>query len=332
MISNPPDIEYRINEAIAKLQALREDDMAVLELVSWGKAAVEPLRKFLFEREPSGLFQPRCQAVNALVALGAKDVLIDFLAHPKDILDPVEQAGEDAVINAVARGLIRWPDDHVFLLLMKMANRKLLEGVVEALGEYRREEATSIFVAALGDDFCRSLAENAFRKMGPSACPCLLQLIDWKTPSPDFESDSSRRRRRSALMLSIELYHGDDLFKIIQPFVEDTDPQVALLACSACLPNVSPTVQENIIIRLIGLLDSSDWAFQSEVEELLIQHYGKYRSIIEKNLILAPQSVSAPLRRVVIKGCAASGLPVPQCLLGETEKMDKGVDKIKKVL
>ena len=217
------NIEQRIHDAIAKLRALRESDLAVLDLVACGQAAVEPLREFLFDRDPSGIFQPRCQAVDALVALGAKDVLIDFLTHPKDVVDPVEQAGEDAVTNAAACAMIRWPDNHVFSLLMDIANRKLLAGVVEALGEYRREEAVPILVTSLGDDFCRPAAENAFRKMGPETCPCLLQLANYRTPSPDFESDSSRRLRRSALKLFIELYHGNDLLKIIQSFIEDTD-------------------------------------------------------------------------------------------------------------
>lgn len=320
MIPNPPDIEKRINEAIAKLHALREGDMAVRDLVSYGQAAVEPLRDFLFEREPSGLFQARCQAVDALVALGAKDVLSDFLTHMKGVMDPVEQAGEDAVANAVARALTRWPGDHMFSLLMQVANRRLLAGVVEALGEYRREEAVPVFAAALGDDFCRAAAENAFRKMGSAACPCLLPLADCRTPSPDFESDSSRRRRRSALMLFMELYHGDDLLKFIQPFVEDTDPQVALVACSVCLPKVSPAAQEKMVMRLIDLLNSSDWMLQAEVEELLIRHYANCRSIIEKNLPLAEEPVAASLRRVVIKGCAALGLPLPQHLFGESER------------
>ncbi|HUW64990.1 MAG TPA: hypothetical protein VMW83_09890 [Spirochaetia bacterium] len=104
----------RIDDGIARLRALREGDLAVLDLVACGQAAVGPLREFLFARDPSGMFQPRSHAVEVLAALGAKDVLLDFLAHPRDVADPVEQAGEDSVTNAVARALVRWPDDHVF--------------------------------------------------------------------------------------------------------------------------------------------------------------------------------------------------------------------------
>jgi hypothetical protein len=49
---------------------------AVAELVALGTSAIPPLREPLFEREPSGLFQVRCRAVEALAALDAYDVLL----------------------------------------------------------------------------------------------------------------------------------------------------------------------------------------------------------------------------------------------------------------
>jgi hypothetical protein len=43
----------------------------------------------LFAREPSGLFEARCRAVEVLARLGAHDVLADFLAFHADAADPV---------------------------------------------------------------------------------------------------------------------------------------------------------------------------------------------------------------------------------------------------
>jgi hypothetical protein len=93
---------------IDRLRALREADRAVLDLSALGPVAIPALRHFLFRREPSGLYQPRCDAVAALAALRADEVLLDFLeAAPEvEIADPVERTGEDAVINAAARAQI----------------------------------------------------------------------------------------------------------------------------------------------------------------------------------------------------------------------------------
>ncbi len=191
------------------MNSLRGLDQAVLVLDACGQAAVEPLCEFLFTRDRSGIFEPRCRAVEVLAALGAKEVLFDFLARfrprgpieseleaesreldggreeqllPRgecpytnfehrtsnlDIPDPVEQAGDEAVANAVTRALMKWPGDDVFSLLLETASHKLLAGVVEALGEYRRPEAIPIFVEALGDDFYRPAAEKAFLSSVP---------------------------------------------------------------------------------------------------------------------------------------------------------------------
>jgi HEAT repeat protein len=269
-------IEDRINNAIDRLKGLREGQIAILDLVACGQAAVEPLSKFLFAYNPSGIFQPRCEAVQALAALGARDVLVEFLSSPRDVIDPVEQAGENAVTNAVARALIKWPDDQVFSLLLEIP----------------------IFAAALGEDFCRPAAEKGFCKIGVSSCPYLLQLAEHRIISADFEYDSSRRRRRSALKLFAEMHHSEDLPETIRSLVTDNDPQVALLACSISLPRLSTAERKKVAVRLIDLLNSNNWMLRSEVEDVLIQYYSECRSIIENSLIQASEPVASSLRRV----------------------------------
>ncbi|MDA8333568.1 MAG: hypothetical protein M0Z41_01025 [Peptococcaceae bacterium] len=266
-------MERRVDHAIARLRALRESDLAALDLVSYGQAAVGPLGKFLFTREPGGLFQARRQAVEILAALGAKEILINFLAHPRVVADPVEQAGEDAVISAVAQALTPWQSDEVFSLLLEAADRKLLAGIVAALGEYGREDAMPVFAAALGEDFCRAAGEEAFRKMGACTCPYLLQLADCRTPSPDDECESSRRRRRSALGLFGELYQGGALPGVVRSLVADTDSRVAAGACGICLPRVSPAEREKVAARLVDLLAGCDLVLRAEIEDLLVQNH-----------------------------------------------------------
>lgn len=104
--------------------------------------ARQALRALLFEREPSGLYQPRCLAVRALAALEAYDVLVDYLnAAPREAADPVERVGEDAVINAAARALAGLHEARIFELLMSLAETRLLPGAIGALGRFGRVEA-----------------------------------------------------------------------------------------------------------------------------------------------------------------------------------------------
>ena len=51
----------------------------VAETIALGKEAIPPLRELLFKREPSGLFETRRRAVEALASLGAYKTLVDFL-------------------------------------------------------------------------------------------------------------------------------------------------------------------------------------------------------------------------------------------------------------
>jgi len=100
----------------------------------------------LFEREPSGLYEVRRRAVDALSALGAHDVLMDFLRTYHDVTDPIERLGEDAVINAVALALAPAQEPSVFRLLLSILRRRKLAGVVEAGGAFRRPEAIPYLV------------------------------------------------------------------------------------------------------------------------------------------------------------------------------------------
>jgi hypothetical protein len=147
---------------IARLQALYDADRTVLELILLGPTAIPPLRTFLFRREPSGLYQPRVNAVAALAALKAEDVLLDFLwsAPAVDIGDPVERTGEDAVINAAARALAHRRDKEIFAALTGIAECRCLVGVVEALGEMRRKKAIPYLIEGRGQRFLPTRGGN----------------------------------------------------------------------------------------------------------------------------------------------------------------------------
>ncbi len=219
----------------------------------------------------------------------------------------MEQAGIDVVTSAVARSLMQWPDDELFSLLLQAAGRKLLPGVVDALGQFGREEAIPVLSAALGEDFCRTAAESGFRRLGTVACPHLLSLAKSALPTPDRETEMSRRRRRSALHLWGKLCQGGDLPGTVWSLTEDPDDRVAFLACSLCLSHRSPTEVEKVAVRLVTLLDSNDWLLRSDVEDLLVENYAICRPVVERSLTEASERTAMALRYVMRQTSSSTG-------------------------
>jgi hypothetical protein len=100
-------LQVRIEHAVGRLKSLHDGDSGFLEVVELGPDVVPALRRLLFEPEPSGLHQIRGRAAEALAALGAFDVLADFLRSRQPIADPVERLGEEVVTGAAARASAR---------------------------------------------------------------------------------------------------------------------------------------------------------------------------------------------------------------------------------
>jgi hypothetical protein len=194
MVSAPA---HDLERAIEMLKSLHHGDLGVVETVACGARAIPALRALLFEREPSGLFETRCRAVQALAALNARDVLVEYLAMPHDAPDPVEQLGDDAVLNAAARTIAKFGDEQIFQLLRHLAGRRLLPGVIGGLGEFMRPEAIPTLVDALAEDECRLIAEAALKKFGRRAHQALTRAAAASSP----ESPSRARQRLSALDL-----------------------------------------------------------------------------------------------------------------------------------
>jgi len=194
-----------LDAAIQKLRSLRDGDLGVVETVMCGRRAIPVLRAVLFEPEPSGLFETRCRAVQALSTLNARDVLVDFLANPHWAADPVERLGDDAVINAAARALAKYRDNDTFRVLLKLSKERLLPGVVAAIGSFRRAAAIPYLVAGLAEDECRPFAEAALEKLGARARGALTKIVNATATCPDSESPSRTRQRQSALRILVKM-------------------------------------------------------------------------------------------------------------------------------
>lgn len=262
------DIAMLIN----RLNSLNNGAAAAARLAACGRRAIEPLRRFLLEGRPSGIYQPRQRAVEALAELGAKDVLVEYLTGKKDIPDPVERYGEEAVQNTAARLLARWRDDDVYRLLLGLLQGRATPGLIEAVGEFRRSEAIPEFIAALGDSIARTFAEDALRKTGQAAHRALLDAALSPHPSVDHETPSSLTRRRSALRLLAELEISAEDWRLLSPLADAPDPEIAARANRIALAVAVENGQELAARRLINMLPEASWFLQIEIESWLAKH------------------------------------------------------------
>jgi HEAT repeat protein len=264
--------EEEIEGLVESLNSLHEGELGIDMLVACGEKAVEPLRRFLFEGRPSGIFVPRQRAVRALAKLGAKQVLLNYLATEKHILDPVVANGEEAVKNTVARELGTWRTDDIHEALRVVLRKKRLLGAIEVLGDFRRPEAVPELIAALEDDFCRTTAEEALCKIGELAHAALVEAARTPDPSGVNEQPSSRRRRRCALRLLEQLHLTADDWQRLAALVHDRDPEIRARAGAIALAVADQPDKELAIRRLIEALPASDWLLQGEIQGWLEAH------------------------------------------------------------
>jgi len=305
----------RIETLIKWLKSLHGGEHATFALIDCGRAAAPALWRVLHDRDPSGIFEPRCRAARALAAIGARELLLQFLDAPHDVADSVARLGEEAVINTVARALIGWHTSELYEKLLRMARRQLLPGVIEALADFGRSEAIPIMVAALADDFSRAPAEDGLRKLGISAKEALIETAKAKEPSPEWESPSSLRRRRSALQLLLEIDGKSGAWTRLRCLLYDGDPTVVYLACKLCLSNREAADSTQAIKRLIALLRDADWFLAGEIEDCLVQNFSATRRVVDHTLKNTPDLLHAPrsemrlfrtLQRVKARGEASA--------------------------
>ncbi len=318
-----PQANHRIGETvevlIERLKGLRDADRAVIDLAALGAPAIPPLRRFLFQREPSGIYEPRCNAVAALASLRAEDALLEFLqcASVVDVADPVERTGEDAVINAAARALRHRRDDAFFAALMKLAEQRPLAGVIEALGDMGRDLAIPRLVEGLSSDFTRGVAGMALSKFGPKSRPILMAVALNPRPSEELETTTSLRTRWSALGVLSAIGVTLEEWSLLRPLMDARDARVAALACRLALATKQPLIdREEAIGRLIRLFKSADWLLTIQIEGWLAEDYDLTIRVINRavdrgNALVRDEAVRSSLLRVIAGRATASLLEPP---------------------
>jgi hypothetical protein len=281
-LKDPIGNEAQLAKAIGQLKSLHDGDAGLLDVLSCGRKAVPALRQILMTREPSGLYETRRRAVEALAQFRAFDVLEEYLETPRNISDPVELTGEEAVTNAAARALPRAQDPSVVDVLLRLTEHNPLSGVVDALGELGCVAAAPYFMRALGEDFTRPAAEAALRKLGASVRQVLLDGAIGRADRGTCEPESSRRLRRSALRLYAELapIPRED-WPSIRRLTADADPEVAVTACKLCLGGSHEPATVDVARRLVELLGEGNWMLDEEIEACLVDHFDAAGAVVE---------------------------------------------------
>jgi HEAT repeat protein len=295
--SAPQDTEeMAVGRLIEKLNSLLEGEQASAALVACGQPAVEPLRRFLMEGRPSGIYQPRRWAVEALAGLQAKDVLLDYLRSNRPIADPVARMGEDAVQSAAAAALKQWPGDEVCEVLTSIIQHRHLAGAVEALGELGYVEATPSIIAALEDDVCRKTAETALQKLGHAAVPELMIAALNQRPNREEESPLSLRRRSSAAQLLFDIGVSADQWIPLRRLIDETEPGI-LTAAARMAWQVGARVDAGAIAaRLIAALDHADWYFRDEIGDVLVEIFEVAEQMVDHEIA---RRINQPLEKRV---------------------------------
>jgi hypothetical protein len=211
--------------------------------------------------------------------------LKEFIRGWRPASDPVQRFGDEVVLGAAARALGATLDDEAYPMLVAVARKHPVQEVIEALGYYRRAESIPILTAALVDDFSRPAAEQAFRLLGQAAIPALTQIAS--SASANFsgrESQSSIRRRRSALRLILELGPTRELWERLRELVEDSDDEIAALACRIGLAAAGDTAGRECTYRLVVLLLRVRWPFNREIEDCLSDNFAIASEFVDRAL------------------------------------------------
>jgi hypothetical protein len=259
-----------IYQLIGELDSLNTGKQAAARLVECGPPATKPLRTFLLEGKPHKIFQPRHWAVEALARLGAKDVLLEYLFQIREIPDPEDRFGEEAVESAAARFLSAWPGEDVYQSLLKLSERRMLLGLIEALAEFRRPEAIPYFERALEDDFYRSAAEEAILKMGAAARGALASSAMTPLPGLVMETPSSLHRRRSAVRLLYKIGTPPEYWQVLRELIHDPDEELFVSASKLGTRIASEEDRAMIARRVMELLSSAPWYLQEDIDEILV--------------------------------------------------------------
>jgi len=255
---------------VGRLRRLHDGEEALHDVAMLGDAARGPLQALLTEREPSGIYQPRILAARALGTIHAEDILLAFLKAPRFPDDPVERAGEEAVVNGAAEVLAANHYAPAFPVLKEIvAGRPHLIGSVHALASYDRADAVPELIAALGDDGSRHAAHEGLVRIGPPARAPLLECIQRLSWRQDAAFETNRRHRHGALLVLADIGLPDRSCPLLAQLMHDPDRRISAAACGVMLRHGPPDRRREAGSLLSALWHGGDLRLRIEIQMLM---------------------------------------------------------------
>ena len=271
--------DEEVERLVRALQSLVDGESAIDQLVACGLSAIPALREFLLHGRVTSVPQPRMWSVEALGRLEAREVLIEYLEAPNRALDAQLCFAEDAVRNTAARHLGRWHDSETFAVLLDLCRKRLLPGVIEAIAGFERIEAIPYLDRALEDDFCRGVAEEGLRRIGPAARGALLLSAITPLPNAADETPSSLGRRRRALTLLADMTPDAEDWSVLRDLLNESDAEVTVKVARIAAQTAPSNDRVVAAEKLVAALERVPWHAVKEAEETLLS--------------LAPESMGA---------------------------------------
>jgi len=263
--------QQTIEEAIRELDSLREGERAVERIVQFGQQAVPHLARLLLDSPPRTIAAPRCRVVRALGLLGAYSILLRYFEEYSRPYDSAVLFAEDAVRSAAATELAQAHRDDVYPILLEAAKERATNGLLEALGEFRRPESVPLFFELLEDDLCRAEAMTQLRRTPDASAAYAMLLLRRCTDLP-IHGSSTLRRRRATLQLLGEFGIPERDWPEIRPYLHDSDLDCVIAAARLGLSLAGDVDKESIFEALIEVSARMNWAQELEVTELLDEH------------------------------------------------------------
>lgn len=277
--AGPKDSAETVEHLVHTLESLREGERAERMLISIGQQAVPCLSDFLLHSPPRTIAEPRRRAVHALGELGACTALVAYFQKGALASDAQVLFAEDAVRSAVAHELLRWPTDATFRVLLDAARQRATEGLLLALGEFRRPESMPLLFHSLEDDLCREEAMAALRKMPEQAREYAMQSLN-DLSDVQLRGGNARWRCRATMKLLREFGVSLQDWRKIQAFLSEEDPEIVLSAAQMGLSVAPASEHPSIIQSLLRLADRFNCVQEADATDLLLAQGPAVRPIV----------------------------------------------------
>jgi hypothetical protein len=275
----PNDSAGTIESLIHTLESLQDGERAEIMLIAIGQPAVPYLSQFLLHSPPRTIADPRRRAVRALGALGAYSTLVAYFQEGELASDAQVLFAEDAVRSAVANELLRWRTDETYDVLLHAAERRATEGLLLALGEFRRPESMALLFHSLEDDLCRDEAMEALRKIPEQAREYAIQSLK-DLANVQLRGGNARWRCRATIKLLREFGVSLHDWRKIHAFLFEEDPEIVLNAAQIGLRVALSSEHPAIIQSLLRVADRFNCVQEEDATNLLVANGAFARWIV----------------------------------------------------